>query len=506
MKTLPEVLKTLPQDIVSAYDYSAAVYVNALSPITNILCPTHGAFAQYSGNLRKGTGCPACGNAKRSAARTMDSDEFYAKVSEIHGGEYEYFNKSYANMKTKIPVICKQHGEFLISPIKHMYSKQGCPECGKLKRGIRTSGKNVGALAAATSKKKHAAQFLDSAKAAHGDTYDYSQVVYNGMREKVTIVCKEHGPFEQTPYKHLKEKQGCPKCGAYDPKWERDLSTYIQGFGMRVERSVPILNGQHIDLYITDSKIGIELHGLHWHKESKRGKMYHRNKWEVATDKGIRLLQIFEDEWVEKQEIVKARIEAILGASERFDARKCLVEKIDSERGREFLSRHHIQGPGNASVYYGLTYNHELVAVASFCKARSGAMTGSNKEGSWEVLRYASIGRVRGGFTRMYKQFLESVNPDEVISYCDLRYGDGKLYAAAGFALDSITEPDYWWVPNGKVQRIPRYATQKHKLDRHPVLKAYYAPGKTEAQVCAEAGWEKIYGVGNQKWIWNKNS
>lgn len=504
MKSLSEVLATLPVAIVKTYDYSNAEYVSALKPITNIVCQKHGPFSQYSGNLRKGTGCPKCGSEKRVAARKMSADEFYAKADEVHGSLYSYPDKFYVNMQTKIPVVCKEHGKFTISPIKHLYQRQGCPQCGALKRGIRKTNVNVGAKAAAVRKQKFSDNFLDMATAVHGDKYDYSKVAYNGMCEKITIVCNQHGEFHQTPQKHLKEKQGCPKCGAYDPRWERDLAAYIESMGLSVDRSTPILDGQHIDLYIPSMNVGIELHGLRWHTESKRGKMYHRNKWEKAEDKGIRLIQVFEDEWSDKQEIVKARIQAILGASEKFDARKCVVEKLDSERGRAFLAKHHIQGSGNASLYYGLMYNDEIVAVASFCKSRSGAMTGSNKEGSWEVLRYASVGRVRGGFTRMYKMFLTDVNPDEVVSYCDLRYGNGKLYQAAGFELDSITEPDYWWVPNGKVQRIPRYATQKHKLYKHPVLKEFYGPGKTEAQVCAEAGWEKIYGVGNQKWIWNK--
>ena len=88
-------------------------------------------------------------------------------------------------------------------------------------------------------------------------------------------------------------------------------------------------------------------------------------------------------------------------------------------------------------------------------------------------------------------------------SYCDLRYGTGTLYEKSGFTLHSITEPDYWWVPKGKIERIPRYTVQKHKMAHvdHP-LNEYYAPHKSENQICGEAGWEKVHGVGNQKWVW----
>ena len=40
----------------------------------------------------------------------------------------------------------------------------------------------------------------------HGDKYDYSKVVYVDMNSKVTIICPEHGEFEQTPAKHINRK------------------------------------------------------------------------------------------------------------------------------------------------------------------------------------------------------------------------------------------------------------------------------------------------------------
>ena len=48
-------------------------------------------------------------------------------------------------------------------------------------------------------------------KLIHQDTYDYSKVVYTSSVAKVTIICKTHGPFEQTPNSH-KSGSGCPTC------------------------------------------------------------------------------------------------------------------------------------------------------------------------------------------------------------------------------------------------------------------------------------------------------
>ena len=54
--------------------------------------------------------------------------------------------------------------------------------------------------------------FIDKAKKIHGDKYDYSKTLYIKSSEKVIIICKIHGPFTQTPTKHL-SKQGCITCG-----------------------------------------------------------------------------------------------------------------------------------------------------------------------------------------------------------------------------------------------------------------------------------------------------
>lgn len=57
--------------------------------------------------------------------------------------------------------------------------------------------------------------FISRAMSVHGDKYDYSKSIYISAKEKVTIVCKEHGvEFYQSPTNHLIGKVGCNKCEA----------------------------------------------------------------------------------------------------------------------------------------------------------------------------------------------------------------------------------------------------------------------------------------------------
>jgi hypothetical protein len=71
----------------------------------------------------------------------MDPEEFTLKSASAHSGKYDYSKTLYVNMTTKIDVLCPHHGEFKISPLKHLYEKQGCPTCGASSRGKRLNVK-----------------------------------------------------------------------------------------------------------------------------------------------------------------------------------------------------------------------------------------------------------------------------------------------------------------------------------------------------------------------------
>jgi hypothetical protein len=57
------------------------------------------------------------------------------------------------------------------------------------------------------------AEFIKKSNEIHNNKYDYSEVKYSGMQNKITIKCPSHGNFEQKPYLHINAKNGCPQCG-----------------------------------------------------------------------------------------------------------------------------------------------------------------------------------------------------------------------------------------------------------------------------------------------------
>lgn len=172
------------------YDYSNVNYVNSNTPV-EISCPVHGPFLQRPNGHIQGSGCPKCGGTE-----TLTKETFILRAREIHGWKYDYSKVQYVNLRTRVVIRCPLHGEFSQSPGAHLIGT-GCPVCANMRKS--------------ESKLKTLDAFLDEARKIHGDKYDYSMVQYSGNNRKVTIICKEHGPFLQAPKTHLRG-HGCPRC------------------------------------------------------------------------------------------------------------------------------------------------------------------------------------------------------------------------------------------------------------------------------------------------------
>ena len=170
------------------YDYSLVDYVDNKTKVV-IVCPVHGELEQSPNtHTSGGHGCQKCGGTAR-----LDTQSFIDRARVVHGDKYDYSSAVYVDSKTKIKIICPEHGEFEQDHNHHVTNKHGCPRCTG---NARSSSE----------------EFTDRARAVHGDRYDYSKVNYINNSTKVTIICLEHGEFEQVPPSHLKGLD-CQKCG-----------------------------------------------------------------------------------------------------------------------------------------------------------------------------------------------------------------------------------------------------------------------------------------------------
>ena len=170
------------------YDYGKVEYNGSLEPVC-IICPEHGEFWQRPVTHLRGSGCPKCSNKNRGK-KSNDTKKIIEKFISIHGDKYDYSKVEYVSANEKVCIICPQHGEFYQLPYSHIKGS-GCPKCK-----ARNLSKN---------------EVISKCNEVHGNRYDYSKVEYNKLKDKVTIICPEHGEFYQSMEKHL-HGQGCPKC------------------------------------------------------------------------------------------------------------------------------------------------------------------------------------------------------------------------------------------------------------------------------------------------------
>lgn len=143
-------------------------------------------------------------------------EQWLEKFAEAHGVDYDYADLGdIPGGRTPITIRCREHGPFLQTAQKHA-AGQGCPLCA---RRLRSESQRMSTEA-----------WIERARAVHTDHehYDYAQVDYQGDRSKVRIVCRYHGPFEQTAGEHT-QGRGCTACGneAKRRGRQKDLAHFV---------------------------------------------------------------------------------------------------------------------------------------------------------------------------------------------------------------------------------------------------------------------------------------
>lgn len=190
------------------YDYSATLYKTARLKLT-IRCTSHGPFEQVPHVHLRGAGCPECGNEASGERQRMTTTEFVSLSREKYGDKFDYSESQYNDAWTPVAIGCPNHGAFLQAPAAHLHNTTyGCPRCAK----DDASNRGRGLRGPRPQDRLGTVTFIERATKVHSGKYDYSQVEYATSKDKVCIICKTHGPFNQEPSGHLSGR-GCPQCG-----------------------------------------------------------------------------------------------------------------------------------------------------------------------------------------------------------------------------------------------------------------------------------------------------
>lgn len=260
--------------------------------------------------------------------------------------------------------------------------------------------------------------------------------------------------------------------------YEDEIVNFINSLDITniIRNSKQYLDGQEIDIYLPDYKIGIEFDGTFWHSDLYKNSDYHFNKSLLAQEKGIRLIHIYQYEWDNDltREKIKQLLKISLGKVERrIYARDCEIRQITNKEAKVLNDKVHLQNHRNAKVTYGLFYNNELVQLMSFSH---------NKKYEWEIIRGCpgSNNIVVGGVSKLFKHFVKDYNPSEVFSYCDFNKFDGRSYEKLGMAFIGYTGPDMKYIIKGNI------------VNRQP---SKYKEIKSQVEA-------RIYGAGSKKYLW----
>ena len=243
----------------------------------------------------------------------MKKEEFIERAKKIHGDKYDYSKVEYVNNRTKVCIICPEHGEFWQIPYHHLKGN-GCKKCAnynlwKEKRKkidfiefkkriiekfgdiydfsktkyvdthtkiiIGYNGKFFETLPSKlmTNSQKNPIKhdfientedFIKKSKSIYGDKYDYSKVNYISTRKKVCIICRKHGEFFQSPNDHINGCQ-CPMC--VNSNLENELKIFLTKNNIKFleQYSPKFLNEkfshQKYDFFLPEFNIAIECQG-----------------------------------------------------------------------------------------------------------------------------------------------------------------------------------------------------------------------------------------------------
>jgi hypothetical protein len=276
-------------------------------------------------------------------------------------------------------------------------------------------------------------------------------------------------------------------------KAQNNLQEWLNSLGFNFKSNHTILGGKEIDLYDGALASGIEYCGLFWHNEKSlkpKERDYHVGKLILANNRGVRLITIFEDEWLLRESQCKNFLKATFGKNTvRLFARKCKLRILPRHVGQQFIAQHHIQGSNHLGVHFAGLYNQdELVGVMSFGRHHRNV-----DQLTLDRLCFKEDTTVVGGASRLFHFLLQTTQAKALVSWSDNRWSEGNVYTQLGFVKDADLGPDYSYVFKANPQE--RFSKQSQKKS------ACGCPGgKTELEWATERGLARIWDCGKIRW------
>lgn len=288
---------------------------------------------------------------------------------------------------------------------------------------------------------------------------------------------------------------GYPPVGKFkDSSLERTVCKMLNFLNVSyVKNSRDIVNPMELDLFLPEHNIAIECNGEYFHSSRIKDKNYHFVKYQECIKKGIRLINLFGKDIIQKEKKVFNLLKNLIKRNRlKIGARKCVVVEISSNMAKLFFEKYHFDGFCHAKKHYGLMYKNKLVSAISIGKVRF-----FKNCNDLELIRFSTIKNINiiGGFSK-FVSFLRRTYPNKKLhTYADLNLYTGDVYEKTGFTFNKITEPDFYYCKNGNIF-VSRYQAQKHKLKNF--LGDKFDKNLSEEQNMKNSGFHRVYGCGSK--------
>ena len=433
---------------------------------------------------KEGQGCPYC-SGRRAIPGENDLSTTHPDIASQWDSEKNSMpiTKVKAGSNTPAWWKCDEGHSWKSSP-NNRKNGRGCPYCSgrKVQKGFNDVATTHPHLAQQWSPEN---SLISMENVSAGSHVKPLWVCENGHQWVATINDRAQG-------------YGCPTCATRSSRQERDLDTYVSSIlpdGTEIilgDRSV--IAPKELDIYIPSRGIAIEFNGLYWHsEESGKDRHYHYDKWYSCQEKGIQLITVWEDQWRDRQEVVKSMLSHKLGVSTSrcVYARKTILEPLGYQEASTFHDAHHIQGSATGSVHIGLRdHDGNLVALSTWRKLKD----------CLYLDRYCTSCTVIGGMGKLLKagrRWGKEHGCTHIATFSDHEVSDGGLYQKLGFTRDKELKPDYRYVVDGNRVHKFNYRLKRFRSDSNLA----YQEGLSERELALLNGIPRVWDCGKTRWV-----
>ncbi len=261
--------------------------------------------------------------------------------------------------------------------------------------------------------------------------------------------------------------------------WKQEIHKLLETnqIAFEINHSVSVFE----TIFLPQSSLYLHLIDLHSFQQNQLSVSYFQAISDKLNAQNQRIIHLWEDVYLSKKILVESRILAILGIFTRLHGRHCIVKRIDKPTADNFLKNNHLQGEVSAKLRYGLFLKPQyierfgmvvcgdtdngsskitvplLIAVATFSGGRTMKMGERIGTRSYELIRFASLQGhvVVGGMDKLLKAFSEEHQPDDIMTYADRDWSDGRSYDKLGFTKIENSSPQIFYIDLNTSERLP---------------------------------------------------